>query len=76
MTPYKDSFEQAEQVRIEAETATKRELLKKFAIDSKFISETEISSDESIKICIDNVDEKGIKAIIAERFVKSLDVKK
>lgn len=75
LTPYKDSFEQAEQVRIEAETATKRELLKKFAIDSKFISETEISSDESIKICIDNVDEKGIKAIIAERFVKSLDVK-
>ena len=75
LTPYKESFEQAEQARIEKETSIKRENLKKFAIDSKFISETELSSDESIKICIDNVDEKGLKAIIAERFVKSLDIK-
>lgn len=75
LTPYKESFEQAEQARIEKETSAKRENLKKFAIDSKFISETELSSDESIKICIDNVDEKGLKAIIAERFVKSLDIK-
>ena len=75
LMPYKESFEQAEQVRIEKETSAKRETLKKFAINSNFISETELSSDESIKICIDNVDEKGLKAIIAERFVKSLDVK-
>ena len=75
LMPYKESFEQAEQARIEKETSIKRENLKKFAIDSKFISETELSSDESIKICIDNVDEKGLKAIIAERFVKSLDIK-
>lgn len=75
LTPYKESFEQAEQARIEKETSAKRETLKKFAIDSKFISETELSSDETIKICIDNVDEKGLKAIIAERFVKSLDIK-
>ena len=75
LMPYKESFEQAEQIRIEKETSAKRETLKKFAINSNFISETELSSDESIKICIDNVDEKGLKAIIAERFVKSLDVK-
>ena len=73
LTPFKESCEKAEQERIEKETAEKRENLKGYAIKSGFISEDEISSVDEIKNCVENVDEKGLKAIIAERFMKSLD---
>ena len=75
LTPFKESCEKAEQERIEKETAEKRENLKGYAIKSGFISEDEISSVDEIKNCVENVDEKGLKAIIAERFMKSLDNK-
>ena len=75
LTPFKESCEKAEQDRIEKETAEKRENLKGYAIKSGFISEDEISSVDEIKNCVENVDEKGLKAIIAERFMKSLDNK-
>jgi hypothetical protein len=75
LTPFKESCEKAEQERIEKETAEKRENLKGYAIKSGFITENEVSSVEEIKNCIENVDEKGLKAIIAERFMKSLDNK-
>ena len=73
LTPFKDAADVAEQARIEAETASKRESLKEYASKSGLISDEEFSSDETIKNCIENVDEAGIKAIIAERFVASLD---
>lgn len=75
LTPFKESCEKAEQERIEKETAEKRENLKGYAIKSGFITENEVSSVDEIKNCIENVDEKGLKAIIAERFMKSLDNK-
>lgn len=73
LTPFKEAADIAEQARIEAETATKRKSLKAYASKSGLISDEEFSSDETIKNCIENVDEAGIKAIIAERFVASLD---
>lgn len=75
LVPYKESCEKAEQERIEKEISGKRENLKNYAVKSGFISEDEVSSVDEIKNCIDNVDEKGLKAIIAERFMKSLDNK-
>lgn len=75
LIPYKESCEKAEQERIEKEISEKRENLKNYAVKSGFISEDEVSSVDEIKNCIDNVDEKGLKAIIAERFMKSLDNK-
>lgn len=74
LTPYKLSAEKAEQERIELETSEKRGAMKKFAMDSKFITEDELSSVEEIKNAIDNVDEKSLKVIIAERFMKTLEV--
>lgn len=83
LMPYKESCEKAEQERIQKETAEKRKSLEEYALKSKLISKDEISSaddtnsssDNKVKKCIENVDEKGLKAIIAERFMKSLDEK-
>jgi archaellum component FlaF (FlaF/FlaG flagellin family) len=73
LLPYKESCEKAEQERIEQELAEKRKSLEEYALKSKLISKDEISSVDRIKNCIENVDEKGLKTIIAERFMESLD---
>lgn len=75
LTPFKESFEKAEQDRIEQETSAKREALKGYAIKSGFITEEDIDASEDIKSYIEQVNEKEIRAIIAERFMKSLDDK-
>ncbi len=73
---YKDKFEEAEQIRIANELSEKQEALKIYATKSGFITEEEIESSEDIKVLIENVDEAGIKAVIAERFMKTLDENK
>jgi hypothetical protein len=75
LTPFKEAADKAEQERIEAETASKREELKQHAIKSGFITEEELSSDDKIKDCISNVSKKDLDAIIAERFIASLNSK-
>lgn len=75
LTPYKEAADKAESERIEAETAEKREQLKAFALKSGLIKESEFESDEKIKTCIDNVSQKDLNAIIAERFIASLNSK-
>jgi len=76
LTPFKEQVEEAEKVKLEAETAQKRENLKKFATKGGFISEDELESSEEIKKLIEDVDEKSIKAIIAERVIQKLDIDK
>ena len=75
LTPFKEAADKAEKERIEAETASKREDLKKHALKSGLITESEFESDENIKASIDNVSQKDLDAIIAERFIASLDKK-
>lgn len=73
LTPYKEAADKAEKERIEAETATKREELKRYAIKSGFIVESEFESNEDIKASISNVSKKDLDNIISERFIASLN---
>lgn len=73
---YKEKFEEAEQLKIAAEQDEKRNALKLFATKSGFITEEELETSEEIKVLIETVNETGIKSIIAERFMKTLDEKK
>ena len=75
LTPFKEAADKAEKERIEAETTSKREELKNHALKSGFITESEFVSDENIKASIDNVSQKDLDAIIAERFIASLNKK-
>ena len=75
LTPFKEAADKAEKERIEAETASKREELKNHALKSGFIIESEFESDDNIKASIDNVSQKDLDAIIAERFIASLNKK-
>lgn len=75
LAPFKEKFDQAEQERVASELATSRDKLKAKAIKSGFITEEEISTSDELKAYIENVDEKSIGLVIADRVMKSLDDK-
>jgi len=71
--PFKEAAEKAEKERVEAEKKTKIDTLAQYAKKSGFISETEISEDGDIKTMISELNEEGIKSVIATRFMDSLN---
>lgn len=72
LTPFKEACEKAEQEKIEAETAQKRkDLLHKIEKSNLFTTE-ELESAE-IKQMIENIDESGIKNLMADKFMASLE---
>lgn len=73
LTPYKKAAAKAEQERIEAEIAAKRENFKARMLKTKLFDADEIESSEVLQSYIRDLDEAGMKAEIAERFMKSLD---
>ncbi len=75
LQPFKDAADKAELEKAEAEKAEKRNNLKAYAMKSGFISEEEISENAEIAEMVENMNEAGIKAIIAERFMASLSGK-
>ena len=75
LQPFKDAADKAEIEKAEAEKAEKRNGLKTYAMKSGFISEEEISENSEIAEMVENLNEAGIKAIIAERFMASLSSK-
>ena len=72
LEPFKVAAEQAALEKAEAEKAEKVAQLKAYAIKSTHISAEECESDETISQMIAELDENGIKRIIAERFMASL----
>ena len=66
---YKEKFEQAEQERIAAEIAEKKDNLRKYAVSSGLIQDTEVADGGELAQLIDAGDEAGIKNVIAERFM-------
>lgn len=73
LQPYKDAADEAERVRIEAETAEKRKAFKDKMLSSKLFTEEEIETSEALKAMIDGLDEVTLKTEIAERFMKKLE---
>ena len=72
LEPFKIAAEQAALEKAEAEKAEKIAQLKAYAIKSTHISVEECESDETISKMIAELDENGIKRVIAERFMSSL----
>lgn len=75
LQPFKDAADKAELEKAEAEKAEKKNNLKAYAMKSGFVSEEEIGENAEIAEMIENLNEAGIKAIIAERFMASLSGK-
>lgn len=71
LTPYKDQAEKAEAEKAAAELAQKKEDLRQYAISSKMITEAEVSDGGDYASLIENLDETGIKSVIAERCVEA-----
>lgn len=71
LTPYKDQAEKAEAEKAAAELAQKKEDLRQYALSSKMITEAEVSEGGNYASLIDNLDETGIKSVIAERCVEA-----
>lgn len=75
LEPYRAEHEKAEAERIAAEREQKTNELKAYALRSGHVAESEFESDEKIKAMISELDEAGIKQLIAERFMASLENK-
>ena len=71
LTPYKEQAEKAAAEKAAAELAQKKEDLRQYAISSKMITEAEVSEGGNYASLIDNLDETGIKSVIAERCVEA-----
>lgn len=71
LTPYKDQAEKAEAEKAAAELAQKKEDLRQYALSSKMITEAEVSEGGNYASLIENLDETGIKSVIAERCVEA-----
>ena len=71
LAPYKDKAEKAEAEKAAAELAQKKEYLRQYAISSKMITEAEVSEGGKYASLIENLDETGIKSVIAERCVEA-----
>lgn len=76
LKPYKEAADKAEVERLEAEKQAKISALEEYASKSGFITSEEISEDGEIKTMISELDEAGIKQLIADRFMASLQEKK
>ncbi len=70
---YKEKFEVAEQEKLQAEQEEKKEALIASITKSKLITKEEIESSSELKAFVDSFDEKSLKAIVAERFMATLD---
>ena len=71
LAPYKDQAEKAEAEKAAAELAQKKEDLRQYALSSKMITEAEVSEGGNYASLIENLDETGIKNVIAERCVEA-----
>lgn len=72
LTPYKEQVEKAEEEKRVMELSEKKEALKKTAVKGNYITIDELETPEIAEL-IDNLDEKSIKAIIAERVLANLE---
>lgn len=80
LEPFKEAADKAEFEKMEAEKAEKRSNLKAYALKSGFISEDEITNSEDntafnaeLAEMIEELNESGIKSVIATRFMDSLN---
>ena len=72
LSPFKEKFEKAEQERIENELKEKKETIISSITKSGLITREEIEASEELKGYVENLDEKSLKAVLADRYIASL----
>ena len=72
LSVFKDAVEKLEQERIENELKEKKDNLVSSITKSGLITKDEIEASEELKGYVDNLDEKSLKAILADRYIASL----
>lgn len=72
LLPYKERCDKADAERAAAEMAEKKNQLRNYAMASKLISEAEVAEGGNLVEMIENLDEDGIRRVIAERYMKNL----
>ena len=72
LSPFKEKFEKAEQERIENELKEKKETIISSITKSGLITREEIETSEELKGYVENLDEKSLKAVLADRYIASL----
>ncbi len=72
LKPYKEAADKIEAEKLAAEKQAKITALEQYATKSGFVTSEEISEDGEIKTMIAELDEAGIKQLIADRFMASL----
>lgn len=73
LSPYKEKFEQDEQEKIAAELQEKKDTIVSSITKSGLITKDEIKTSEELKGYVENLDEKSLKAILADRYIASLN---
>ena len=72
LKPYKEAADKIEAEKLAAEKQAKITALEQYATKSGFVTSEEISNDGEIKTMISELNEAGIKQLIADRFMASL----
>lgn len=75
LTPFKEKFEKAEQEKVAAELQKKKDTLVSSVTKSGLITKEEIEKSEELKGYVDTLDDKSLKAVLAERYIDSLNNK-
>lgn len=73
LLPYKSRCEAEDLEKAEAEKAEQRTALAEYAVRSGLIQQAEIDAEGDVRTMVQELNEAGIKALIAERFMNSLD---
>lgn len=69
LKPFKEKIEKAEKEQAEKALADKRKVLKALATESGYIKEEEFTTSKELSEALEKVDEKTIKAEIADRII-------
>lgn len=70
LQPIKEKYEQEVAEKEAKELAEKQEILKNEAISSQYVSEKDFEENETLKTALSELDDKTIKAFIAEKVIE------
>ena len=76
LRPFKEAAEKAEAERLAAEKQEQIAALEQYVLKSGFVTSEEISNDGDVKTMIAELNKAGIKQLIADRFMASLQNEK
>ena len=70
LSPIKEKYDQEQIEKAELEKQTKIETLKNEALSSKYVTDEDFKTNETLKTALSELDEKAIKTFIADRVIE------